>query len=130
MHERVQKIAQIKATLPAKPRSDSQAAGNQYLSAKQSTRASKLSNADVQEQHQQAASQTEQQYVDGPTDLLVAAEQVDDVLQEFQQQVEEDEDDDDDYEDTSNAERCSIATLFVDMPGYDLDLLFEDDLED
>ena len=31
VHERVQKIAQIKATLPAKPRSDSKAQGNQYL---------------------------------------------------------------------------------------------------
>ena len=66
----------------------------------------------------------------GPADLLVAAEQVDEVLQDFQQQVEEDKEDDDDYEDTSTAERCSIAALFVDMPKYDLDLLFEDDLED
>ncbi len=28
------------------------------------------------------------------------------------------------------AARCSIAALFVDMPEYDLTLLFEDDLED
>lgn len=130
VHERVQKIAQIKATLPAKPRSDSKAAGNQYLSAKPSTRASKLSAADAQKQLEQAASQTEQQYVDGPADLLVAAEQVDEVLQDFQQQVQEDEEDDDDYANTSSSKRCSIAELFIGMPEYDLNLLFEDDLED
>ncbi|DBA94963.1 TPA: hypothetical protein ACH3X1_002489 [Trebouxia sp. C0004] len=116
--------------MPAKPRSDSKAAGNQYLSAKPSTRASKPSDADVQKQREQAAAQTEQQYVDGPADLMVAAEQVDEVLQDFQQQVKEDEEDDDDYEGTSTAKRCSIAELFVDMPKYDLELLFEDDLED
>lgn len=130
VHERVQKIAQIKATLPAKPRSDSKAPGNQYLSAKPSTRASKLSDADAQKQHEQAASQTKQQYVDGAADLLVAAEQVDEVLQDFQQQVDEDEADNDDYVDASTDEKCSIAALFVNMPKYDLDLLFEDDLED
>jgi hypothetical protein len=68
--------------------------------------------------------------VDGPADLLVAAEQVDEVLQDFQQQVQEDEEDDDDYANTSSSKRCSIAELFIGMPEYDLNLLFEDDLED
>ena len=68
--------------------------------------------------------------MDGAADLLVAAEQVDEVLQDFQQQADEDEADDDDYVDDSCDERCSIAALFVNMPKSDLDLLFEDDLED
>ena len=55
---------------------------------------------------------------------------MDEVLEDFQQQVDEDEEDDDDYEDTSTDKRCSIAALFVNMPKYDLNLLFEDDLED
>ena len=126
VHARVQKMAQIKATLPPKPRS----AGTQYLSAKASTRAFKLSEADAQKQQDQATNQTEQQYVDGPADLLVEAQQLDQVVQEFKEQVDEDEADDADYANAPAASRCSIAALFVDMPEYDLNLLFEDDLED
>ncbi|KAL0019336.1 hypothetical protein WJX77_007279 [Trebouxia sp. C0004] len=128
VHARVQKMAQIKATLPPKPRSASKAAGNRYLSAKASTRASKLSDADAQKQQDQATNRTEQQYVDGPADLLVEAQQLDQVVQEFKEQAVEA--DDADYANAPAAARCSIAALFVDMPEYDLNLLVEDDLED
>ncbi len=121
VHARVQKMAQIKATLPPKPRSASKAAGNQYLSAKASTRASKLSDADAQKQQDQATNQTEQQYMDGPADLLVEAQQLDQVVQEFKEQVDEDEADDADYTNAPAAARCSIAALFVDMPEYDFE---------
>ena len=88
---KVHKMAQIKATLPPKPRSASKVADNQYLSANASARTSKLGDADAQKQQDQATMQTEQQYVDGPADLLVEAQQLDEVVQDFKEQVDEDE---------------------------------------
>ena len=41
----------------------------------------------AQKQQDQATTQTEQQYVDGPADLLVEAQQLDEVVQQFKEQL-------------------------------------------
>lgn len=53
---------------------------------------------------------------------------MDDLVQEYQEQVEEDEADDADFAAIPGVKRCRLSDLFVDMPAFDMDLLFEDDL--
>ena len=81
-------------------------------------------------------------YIEGPDDLLVVPEQVDSLVEVFSKQLSEDAADDDEYLHTPVAEledeeddlppterpnRCKLADLFVDMPPFDLNMLFEDD---
>ncbi|KAL3158881.1 hypothetical protein ABBQ32_14142 [Trebouxia sp. C0010 RCD-2024] len=127
VHDRVHKLATIKSMLPRKPRSKAKAAGGKYLS-RQTTRASKLSGDAAQAALAKAARQTQQQYVDGPEDIIVDRQQMDDLVQEYQEQVEEDEADDADFAAIPGVKRCRLSDLFVDMPAFDMDLLFEDDL--
>ena len=130
VHQRVHKIAAIKAMLPARPRKKQKAAGAQYLGSKPVTRATKLSAAAAKQLRTEAAGQTEQQFVDGPQDTLTEAQQVEDMVQGFCEQVDDDEEDEDGYiaaiPDTT---RCLLADLFVNMPAFDLNLLFEDEIE-
>ena len=80
------------------------------------------------------------EYVDGPQDLILQEEQVTDIVNEYDSQLRDDEEDDDEYDDIAPdldpedleeipvANKCNLADLFVDMPAFDLKLLFEDDL--
>ena len=56
------KIAAIKAMLPARPRKKQKAAGAQYLGSKPVTRATKLPAAAAKQLRTEAAGQTEQQF--------------------------------------------------------------------
>ena len=127
VHERVQKIAAIKAMLPAKPRSASKPAGNQYLGARPVTRAAKLAGEAAAKQLADATAETEQQFLDGAEDLLVDADQVDEALASYCQQVYDDEADDSEY--SAGTDSCVLAELFVDMPAFDLNLLFENEVD-
>ena len=127
VHERVQKIAAIKAMLPAKPRSASKPAADQYLGAKPVTRAAKLTGQGAARQLADATADTKQQFVDGAEDMLVDAQQVDEAPASYWQQVNDDEADDAEY--SAGTDSCVLAELFVDMPAFDLNLLFEDEID-
>ena len=130
VHQRVQKIASIKAMLPAKPRKKQKAAGAQYLGLRTVTRAAKLPAAAAKQLRNEATGQTEQQFVDGAQDMLTESQQVEDMVQRFCEQVDEDEEDDDEYSaPILGLQRCLLADLFVDMPAFDLNLLFEDEID-
>ena len=92
------------------------------------TRATKLPAAAAKQLWTEAAGQTEQQFVDGAQGMLTEAEQVEDMVQRFCEQV--DEEDEDEYSaPIPGTTRCLLADLFVDMPAYDLNLLFEDEID-
>ncbi|KAL3132547.1 hypothetical protein ABBQ32_009087 [Trebouxia sp. C0010 RCD-2024] len=116
--------------LPARPRKKQKAAGAQYLGSKPVTRATKLPAAAAKQLQTEAAEQTEQQFVDGAQDMLTEAQQVEDMVQGFCEQVDDDEEDEDEYiAPIPGTTRCLLADLFVDMPAFDLNLLFEDEID-
>lgn len=140
VHERVQKIALIRSVLPPKHRSAKKPAGNQYLSARP-TRSSIQDQEIAAAELKEAEALTMREFVDGPEDLLLEAEQVDCLVEEYGKQIADDAHDDVDYLYTSVARldtapeeeeeppnRCMLADLFVDMPPFDLNMLFEEDL--
>ncbi|DBA66160.1 TPA: hypothetical protein ACH3X2_002632 [Trebouxia sp. C0005] len=133
LHERVMKLALVKTLLGRKPRSASKAAGSQYLgSHSHSTRSSHLRDEAARLEQQQAISKTDQEYLNGPEDLLISTDQVQEVVQEYEAAAADAEDDDDDemYQQvSSNVNKCSIFNLFKDLPPFDLNLLFDSDLE-
>lgn len=129
MHARVQKIAAIKAMLPVKPRAARKPAGNQYLGSKAVTRAGSVTLEVAQKQQAAAAKETEQQFVDGAQDMLLEAQQVEDIVEGYCEQVGDDEADDAEYDCIPGTKRCKLADLFVGMRGFDLNLLFEDEVD-
>ena len=140
VHDRVHNIALIKSMLPPKPRSAKQAEGSQYLGTHVRPTRSTVNEETAAAEYKQAEADTMHEYVDGPQELLLQEEQVTDIVNEYDSQLRDDEEDDDEYddiapdldpEDTEDipvANKCKLADLFVDMPAFDLNLLFEDDL--
>ena len=61
--------------------------------------------------------------------MVVEAEQVQGIVDDYCQQVSDDEADDAEYVVQSPSTRCKLANLFVDMPAFDLELLFEDEVD-
>ena len=129
VHERVHKIAAIKALLPVKPRPKKKPAGQQYLGRRPDTRGASLSVEAAQKQLTAASEKTEQQFLDGAEDMVEEAEQVQGLVDDYCQQVSDDEADDVDYVVQSSSTRCKLADLFVDMPAFDMELLFEDEVD-
>lgn len=108
------------------------------------TRASAVRQETAAAETMEAEAQTQHEYIEGPEDLLVELEQVDSLVEMYSKQLSEDAADADEYLNTPVAElgeedeendappserpkRCKLADLFVDMPPFDLELLFEDD---
>ncbi len=119
--DRLEKLAMIKAMLPAKPRpTGKQPAGNQYLSNRSHN------NEVAQAELAIATRQNDSEYADGESDLMVAGEQVEEVMEEYNTQLSEDADDDADYQPSPDSVR--LAALFVNMPEFDLNLLFDEDI--
>jgi len=118
---RLEKLAQIKATLPPKPRPVSkQPAGNQYLSTRSVVRDKETISAELAE----VTRQNDSEYADGADDLMVAGEQVTEVMAEYNMQLSEDAKDDADFQ--PNPNRVPLAVLFVNMPEFDVNLLFDE----
>ncbi|DBA87932.1 TPA: hypothetical protein ACH3X1_004920 [Trebouxia sp. C0004] len=118
---RLEKLAQIKATLLPKPRPVSkQPAGNQYLSSRSAARDAETSNAELAA----VTRQNDSEYIDGADDLMVTGEQVTEVMAEYHMQLSEDAKDDADFQ--SNPDNTPLAELFVGMPEFDVDLLFDE----
>ena len=84
---------------------------------------------DPKQQRTQAKEDTEGQFVDGPADMLVEEEQAEQAVQSMCQQVSDDEADDAEYEVIVGPSRCLVSELFIDMPEFDLNLLFEDEVD-
>ncbi len=61
---------------------------------------------------------------DGADDLMVAGEQVTEVMAEYNMQLSEDAKDDADFQ--PNPNRVPLAVLFVNMPEFDVNLLFDE----
>ena len=66
--------------------------------------------------------------MDGAEDWLVSPDQVNQVVQDIDLQIAADAEDDDDYINLPVANRCKMTDLFVNMPEYDLKLLFDEDI--
>ncbi|KAL3159072.1 hypothetical protein ABBQ32_011070 [Trebouxia sp. C0010 RCD-2024] len=133
----------LKSMLPPKARSEKQQTGKEYLSASV-TRASAVRQETAAAETMEAGALTQHEYIEGPEDLLVEPEQVDSLVEMYSKQLREDAADDDEYLNTPVAElgeedeendappterpkRCKLADLFVGMPLFDLEMLFEDD---
>ena len=129
VHERVHKIAAIKALLPVKRRPKKKPAGQQYLGRRPNTRGASLSGEAAQIQLTAASEKTQQQFLDGGEDMVEEAEQVQGFVDDYCQQVGEDEADDVEYVVQSSSTRCKLADLFADMPAFDLELLFEHEVD-
>jgi hypothetical protein len=68
--------------------------------------------------------------LDGAEDLVLEAQQVEDMVASYSAQVRDDEEDDAEYAaQISGTRRCKLADLFVGMPAFDLNLLFEDEVD-
>ncbi|DBA79950.1 TPA: hypothetical protein ACH3X1_008155 [Trebouxia sp. C0004] len=65
--------------------------------------------------------QNDSEYVDGADDL---SQQVTEVMAEYQMQLSEDAKDDADFQ--TNPDNTPLAELFVGMPEFDVDLLFDE----
>ncbi|DBA91867.1 TPA: hypothetical protein ACH3X1_016001 [Trebouxia sp. C0004] len=127
VHARVQKLATIESMLPVKPRPKKKLAGNQYLGGR-TLRSVTLDKETATAEATQAKAETERQFMDDSSDLLLDVGQVDVIIQEYQQQIDDDAEDDDDYEHIPAADRCTLEGLSVDMPPFDLNMLFEDEV--
>ncbi len=66
--------------------------------------------------------------MDDSSDLLLDAGQVKVIIKEYQQQIDDDAEDDADYEHIPAADRCTLEDLFCDMPPFDLNMLFDDEV--
>ncbi|DBA77777.1 TPA: hypothetical protein ACH3X1_009237 [Trebouxia sp. C0004] len=117
----LEKLAMIKAMLPAKPRPiGKKPAGNQYLSTRSCNY--ELAHAELAIINRQ----NDSEYADRESDLMVAGEQVEEVMEEYNMQLSEDADDDADYQ--QSPDRVRLAALFVNEPEFDLNLLFDEDI--
>ena len=97
-----------------------QPAGNQYLSTRSAARDAETSNAELAA----VTRQNDSEYVDGADDLMVTGEQVTEVMAEYKMQLSEDAKDDADCQ--PNRNKTPLADLFVGMPEFDVNLLFDE----
>jgi len=80
------------------------------------TRAAQQSEEAKQKALAAATEKTQEQYLDGPQDLLLDAEQVTEVVQEYEDEVKQDEGDDHDYAEQQGADCCKVAGLLTCLP--------------
>ncbi|DBA94633.1 TPA: hypothetical protein ACH3X1_002206 [Trebouxia sp. C0004] len=83
VHARVQKLATIKSMLPVKPRPKKKLAGNQYLGGR-TRRSVTLDKESATAEATQAKAESERQFMDDSSDMLLDAGQVDVIIQEYQ----------------------------------------------
>ncbi|DBA81233.1 TPA: hypothetical protein ACH3X2_007046 [Trebouxia sp. C0005] len=110
------KLALVKALLGRKPRSASKAARSQYLgSHSHSTRSSHLTDEAARLEQQQAISKPDEEYLNGPEDLLTSTDQVQEVVQEYEEAAADEGDDDDEmYQQiSSNVNKMSAQDVWL-----------------
>lgn len=129
VHDRLQKIAKVKSMLPPKPKqAKAEPPGTQYLTLRSSAEvAAAKAEADAA-QLAKVTQETDREYVDSAEDLIVSADQVHEVVQEFLEEVAEDARDDEEYQ--PSGDRITLVKMFLHetLPQFDMEVLFQDDI--